>query len=376
MRILHILGELKPSGAEVMLSVSAEYWRSGGADSSIMSTGAASGVYTGQLIDAGYRVLHFPFDRTIGGFLRLYKFLKTEKFDVVFVHAERASFWYLLTVFVSGAKAVRVVHAIFCFRGWLRVIRAIQRRVMHLVGVRYVAISDSVRACESGRYGVQCELIYNWIDTNKFRPPTLSEQKAARISLNLIETKVVITSVGNCSQIKNHTELIRALATLSDRDDWLYLHVGLEEPGEPERHLARQLGIEDRIIFAGWLSDPRIALWASDIFVMPSRHEGLGNSAIEALATGLPVLLTDVPGLRDFRTIVPSVIYSDCSAGSIAVQIRRILSKGALLSESELQAQVGSVANNFSIQKGVGLYLKLVKELLGQRLQSKPGGLK
>jgi glycosyltransferase involved in cell wall biosynthesis len=78
--------------------------------------------------------------------------------------------------------------------------------------------------------------------------------------------------------------------------------IGSEEPAL--RSLARELGVEDRVRFLGHVEQEELpaALSACDIFIRPSRSEGMGISFIEAMAAGLPVIATPVGGIPDFLT--------------------------------------------------------------------------
>lgn len=95
-------------------------------------------------------------------------------------------------------------------------------------------------------------------------------------------------------------EVIRALPLLPIRAKFLILGIGPDEASL--RALAREVGVEDRVKFLGQISHSEMPkyLKVSDIFIRPSRSEGLGISFLEAMAVGLPVIATPVGGIPDF----------------------------------------------------------------------------
>jgi glycosyltransferase involved in cell wall biosynthesis len=108
----------------------------------------------------------------------------------------------------------------------------------------------------------------------------------------------MLLSVGRLAVQKDQATLLDALARLKDRP-WRLTLVG-DGPlrGDLERQAAR-LGLASRITFAGFV-DPLPHFAAADVFVLPSRWEGLPAVALEALAAGLPVVATDcAPGLTE-----------------------------------------------------------------------------
>lgn len=103
-----------------------------------------------------------------------------------------------------------------------------------------------------------------------------------------------ILSVGSLKAQKNHHLLLRAFAALPRRDARLMLlGQGPEEPAL--RAMAAELGIADRVIFAGFHADPAPFYATADLFVLSSDYEGFGNVIVEALSFGLPVVSTDCP---------------------------------------------------------------------------------
>jgi glycosyltransferase involved in cell wall biosynthesis len=138
----------------------------------------------------------------------------------------------------------------------------------------------------------------------------------------------MLLSVGRLAVQKDQATLLDALARLKDRP-WRLTLVG-DGPlrGDLERQAAR-LGIADRITFAGFV-DPLPHFAGADLFVLPSRWEGLPAVALEALAAGLPVVATDcAPGLTALLAglNLPATPVGDAAA--FAKAIERALDKPA-----------------------------------------------
>lgn len=103
-----------------------------------------------------------------------------------------------------------------------------------------------------------------------------------------------ILTVGSLKDQKNHPLLLRAFADLPRPDARLML-LGQGDNEAALRALASDLGIADRVIFAGFHPDPSPFYATADLFVLSSDYEGLPTVLIEALSFGLPVVSTDCP---------------------------------------------------------------------------------
>ena len=196
-----------------------------------------------------------------------------------------------------------------------------------------------------------------------------SERLTARARGGIPSGKKVLVSVGNCSPVKNHEVIVSAVAALGKRWDLLYLHVGVEDTSLSERSSAQELKISDRIQFLGWVRNVREIMVAADVFLMPSKFEGLGNAALEALAIGLPVLLADVPGLRDLRTVFPSIRYCEPTADSLAKELDEMLSAANLLTPMQIDEQVSTCRKIYDPARGAQQYALIYRELFGARLR-------
>jgi glycosyltransferase involved in cell wall biosynthesis len=364
LKVLHVLNELKPSGAETMLKVAAKKFRAKGIESHILETGTQSGSFGAELARAGYRIHHIPFGRSVLFFLRLFVFLRREHFDLAHFHAEGANFWSAMTARLTGQRRlVRTVHNCFEFDGSLRQRRAVQRNLLSRLGVRYVSISPSVAENELRRYGIETTLIPNWYDSEHFRPPSVSERISARRQFGYADQDVVIVSVGNCNRTKNHGAVLEAMTLFPKWSRIKYLHVGMEELGHPERELATALGVSPNIQFAGPLNDVREALWAADIYVMSSLHEGFSIAALEAISVGLPAVLYDSPGLRDLKEPFPDLTLvknpKNLSAALLAT------TESTRQRRNEITGKNHEIARRrFGVDAGVESYCRLYQSLV------------
>ena len=364
MKVLHVLNELRPSGAEIMLRIAAPLFRENGVECEVLATGEIIGSYASVLEAAGYRVHHIPFARSPTFFIAVARFAERSNFDLVHLHAERGFIAYVLAARIAGIrKLVRTVHNNFNFDGWLRMRRGFERRLAQRLGVRFIAIAPGVEETERQRYGTSPLLIPNWFDSAHFLPVTLAEREAARASFGIHADEYVMASVGNCSAVKNHTALIEALARCTECS-WRYLHVGLEEPGAPERALAEKLGVADRIQFIGAVDDVRPILRAADLYVMPSHFEGFSIAMLEALGVGLPALLAEVPGLVDIRRYLEDVSYCKPSVDGIAAALQPLLRKGVVGLDAGRAARSAAIHQAFGAKRGVLAYSTLYFEVM------------
>ncbi|MGJ0392715.1 MAG: glycosyltransferase [Methylocystis sp.] len=103
-----------------------------------------------------------------------------------------------------------------------------------------------------------------------------------------------ILTVGSLKDQKNHPLLLRAFARLSRSGARLML-LGQGQNEAMLRALAAELGIADRVIFAGFHADPSPFYATADLFALSSDYEGFGNVIVEALSLGVPVVSTDCP---------------------------------------------------------------------------------
>jgi D-inositol-3-phosphate glycosyltransferase len=137
------------------------------------------------------------------------------------------------------------------------------------------------------------------VDLERFRP---TDQKTARAALGLNGERIVLF-VGRLEPLKGIDVLINAAAILESDIECSVLIVGGDERSKAQvtrlRNLARRQGIEQRIAFVGAVDHETLPLYynAADVCVVPSHYESFGLVAVEAMASGIPVVASRVGGL-------------------------------------------------------------------------------
>ena len=230
---------------------------------------------------------------------------------------------------------------------------------------RYVCVSQAVARFSESRAGLPPEkmvVIPNGIDVTKYP----SQCPVGLPSLGIRADRRVITFVGRLDRQKGVRWLIDAAeGWLSQLPDCDLLLVGKgPERGTLERRCEKR-GISDRVHFAGWRNDVPDVLAASRLLLLSSQWEGMPNVVLEAMASGLPVVATDVHGVRELlgpAADAQTVSYGDSEA--LGYKVVRLMSdpQVATIFGAENQRRVGE---EFSLARMIDAYQGLWESLVG-----------
>ena len=203
------------------------------------------------------------------------------------------------------------------------------------------------------------------LDLTRFQGLTM-DRDAMRVSLGVRKDAVMVLSVGRLSPEKNQISVVRSLGLLADRKRFTFVICGGSSDGGAVRasleQEAARLGVD--LVLLGHRSDVPQVIACADIGVLTSLREGLGVGGLELLASGVPVIGTDVQGIREFckdgETGVRIPHPNDIKA--IAAAIKRLSDSN--LRES-MRASCCRMAERFSLENSVACRRRIYQEVLG-----------
>lgn len=245
------------------------------------------------VVDGGFRAGFRP-PAVLGGVARLARFLRRERVDVV--HN------YLLRANIVGSLAARLARApvVLCSKRGCHERRGLEllgarlsNRLAHRVTTNAQAVRDFVHRNE-GCPNAKMVVIPSGVDTDRFRPQAGQEHRSG---LGLDPARPVVGIVTRMRARKGVEEFLRSLALVREScPDVQGVVVGAVELDAGLRQLVEELGVGDRLWLLGPRQDVPEVLRAFDVFVLASHDEGMSNAILEAMATELPVVATDVGG--------------------------------------------------------------------------------
>ncbi|KKS59102.1 MAG: Glycosyltransferase [Candidatus Nomurabacteria bacterium GW2011_GWA2_42_41] len=165
------------------------------------------------------------------------------------------------------------------------------------------------------------EVVPNAVDTKHFSDEYTVEQLfALKQKLGKSSDDIFLITTSRLVAKNAVDDIIRALKLLPKEIKFLVLGIGPDET--MLRSLARDSGVEDRVKFLGQISHNEMPVYlkVSDIFIRPSLSEGMGNSFIEAMAAGVPIIATQEGGISDF--LFDPEKNPECEPTGLAVPVR------------------------------------------------------
>ncbi len=277
------------------------------------------------------------------------KILRSRKIDILHTHA-----WGTLVEGILGAKLARTPVIIHGEHGTFH--KTGKRKKVQNLFWRWADYRLSVSGILARNLEKTIELpensfetILNGVDTDKFKP-NAEDRARVRAELGIREDTVLIGTVGRTIKVKNHPLMIEAAHILKDRGLPFKMVVVGDSPfysiREEMEEKIKKYRLSDTVEFLGNRSDVERVMNAFDIFVLPSLSEGCSNVIQEAMATGLPVIATNVGGnpelVSDGRT---GFLFTSEDADDFAAKMETLVCNPAL------RKQFGEASREDALQR-------------------------
>ena len=266
-------------------------------------------VKPGLKLDFADKVIEVPFVRSVtdlhnvNAYKAIKKVIDSDNYDVVHCNTPIASVLTRLAARDArkrGTKVIYTAHGFQFFTGsskkdWM-IYYPIEKEMARFTDLIFTINHEDTARAEAFRGPKVVYIPGVGVDTEKFRT---AERKDVRSEFGIPADAFMMLTVGELFPRKNQKVLIDAMKHLKD----LPIHLVLCGNGillEELQQQCRDNGVENRVHFAGYRRDIPGVMKDCDLYLFPSKREGLGLAGIEAMASGLPVVSSNINGILDY----------------------------------------------------------------------------
>lgn len=310
------------------------------------------------------------FIQSQGGFsfrylCELVRIVKKFKIDIIQSHLLGSNIYCSLAGMICRVPVISTFHGFVDAKKkerllWLKV------RLINMGNRKIVFVSNRLRKHYVKNLGVSDRksiVIYNGVDTNEYYP---NKDHSIRVKLGIEPKKIVVGALGNIRPAKGYDVFLKAARIVFDNHPECVFVVAGQGAGhlyESLLHLCKRLELDKVFYFIGFQSDNARYLNNLNIFVLPSISEGFSISTIEALACGVPVVVTASGGPEEIVINGKNGIMVKSGEMDIANGITQMIEKPENRKAMSEQG-VRDVAERFSLQAMIDQYQTCYKQLL------------
>ncbi len=362
-RVMHVVYSLQPGGMEFGVVKLVNGLDPASVRSAICSTksgGALKPMVSGhvQVFEMQRRSGNDP-----GLVWDLFRLFRRERPDVVHTHA-----WGTLIEGLVAARLARVPFVVHGEHGTLQLKphqRWFQRRGWAAAD-RVLSVSSRLAeriAAETAFPLERIRVLRNGVDLARFGRV---ERAQARSALGLSPDEIVVTTVGRLVPVKDHPNLLGAVALARQEGAPVTLVIAGDGPLRADIEArAEALGISSCLRFLGHRADVEVVFAASDVFTLSSESEGLSNTILEAMAAGLPVVATRVGGADELVLDgVTGLLVPRRSSRELADALVRVVASPDLRASMSRAGRERAVTE-FGLDGMIRRYETLYRELAG-----------
>ena len=254
-------------------------------------------------IDFSRKVTNIP--QNIKAYKQIKKILKDNKYEFVHCHSPIGGVCGRLAAKATNTKVIYTAHGFHFYKGapklnWI-IYYPIEKVLSYITDILITINKEDYELAKRKMKASKIKYVPGvGVDTNKFKNVNIDKFEK-RKELGLCEDNILLLSVGELNENKNHEIIIRALANLNNSNIH-YLIAGRGNLKSYLNALAKELKIENQVHLLGFRTDIAELYSISDIFCFPSYREGLSVAMMEAIASGLPIICSNIRGNNDLVT--------------------------------------------------------------------------
>lgn len=209
-------------------------------------------------------------------------------------------------------------------------------------------------------------LIYNGVNTARFVPASAEQKRESRkkmsklTGMNFSSECKIISFLGSGFNRKGVPQLIDAAERMKDV---FTLICGEDREAERSKRRIIRRGMKARVALTGPLEDVRPLLWAADVFVLPSLYDPSSNAVLEALACGLPVIVTRDVGMADEIISAEAGLVCSRQVDSISDALTRALTPAL---NTKMSHNAREMALRFDHERVVEAWLEIYRKFVAQ----------
>ncbi|MCR2045373.1 glycosyltransferase [Anaerosalibacter massiliensis] len=301
MKVLHVITSLGSGGAEILIKESLPIMKSKGIDTDLLVLSSKNNILEDELKSKGINVYKTGVDKIYSP-KQAFKIREyINKYDIVHTHLVQGQYWTAFAKMLSNSKTplVTTEHSTSNNRRKHKLFKISDKIVYNkhnkIICISKAANENLVEWMPSIKSKVTT--IYNGINLGKFEDISAYSRKELLKEVENPKDLNLILMVGRLSKPKDHKTLIRALQRLPEKFHLIFIGTGSLE--DDLISLSKELGLSHRVHFLGYRNDINRIMKTVDIYVQSSYWEGFGIAALEAMASGIPVIASDVPGLSE-----------------------------------------------------------------------------
>ena len=318
------------------------------------------------------RSIHPKHDRR--AYKEILAYLKSVHVDIIHTHSSKAGVLGRLAARKCGIPVVHTPHG-HVFYGYFNPILSwiyiLIERWMARCTARLISLTDlETRQGLARHIGKKDQ----YITIPSGIPVCRFQQIPSELGMDFrvqheIRDEFIWLSVGRLTAIKGFDILLKAFATL-ENEHMVLVIVGDGEEKKALHKLAKALGLENRVKFTGECENIRPALSAANAFVLASRNEGMGRVFIEAMASGLPVVGTEVGGVPEvIEPHVSGLLVPPENPVALAAAMKEMVENQEMRHEMGLHA-AASVYPKYDQETMVNSIAQVYRDVLQERASS------